>query len=249
MKIDQNWEFNTLGIYNFNRDGPYKKFFNYIKKNHKKIKGDIVEAGVFRGSTLLALALFLKRIKSRKKIYGFDTFDGFPKMNTRNDNIKLFKTLRKKNLIKKSHFDNVKKLIFIKRKILGKKLNFQNISSSKNFSQSNLNLLKRKIKYLKLDNIKIIKGNFKKKMMLNSKPKKIMAAFIDCDLYESYMQSLNFVWNRLEPKGIIQVDEYYSLKFPGARIACDKFFKGKNFNKKKYFSKDDDFERWFIIKN
>ena len=24
MKIDQNWEFNTLGIYNFNRDGPYK---------------------------------------------------------------------------------------------------------------------------------------------------------------------------------------------------------------------------------
>ena len=86
-------------------------------------------------------------------------------------------------------------------------------------------------------------------MMLNSKPKKIMAAFIDCDLYESYMQSLNFVWNRLEPKGIIQVDEYYSLKFPGARIACDKFFKGKNFNKKKYFSKDDDFERWFFIKN
>ena len=27
MKIDQNWEFNTLGVYNFNRDGPYKKFF------------------------------------------------------------------------------------------------------------------------------------------------------------------------------------------------------------------------------
>ena len=26
MKIDQNWEFNTLGVYNFNRDGPYKKF-------------------------------------------------------------------------------------------------------------------------------------------------------------------------------------------------------------------------------
>ena len=54
------------------------KFLN--SKNFKKISGDIVEAGVFRGTSLISSALLLKKKKQLniKKIWGYDTFSGFP---------------------------------------------------------------------------------------------------------------------------------------------------------------------------
>ena len=46
-------------------------------------------------------------------------------------------------------------------------------------------------------------------------------------------------------KGIIYLDEYYSLKFPGAKIATDKFCREKIFPNKIKNLKED-FERWYI---
>ena len=40
-----------------------------------------------------------------------------------------------------------------------------------------------------------------------------------------YELALNYIWPSLTKKGIIYLDEYYSLKFPGARIASNEFFK------------------------
>ena len=60
----QEWEKNYLGIIS-----PEKKshLFYYLKflnsKNFKKISGDIVEAGVFRGTSLISSALLLKKNK------------------------------------------------------------------------------------------------------------------------------------------------------------------------------------------
>ena len=243
-----NWEFNVLGIYNFNNAGPYKNLFDFIKNNHNKLDGDILEAGVFKGSTLLSMALFLKKIKSNKKIYGFDTFQGFPKLNNKYDNINQFKKLLIENKINVSHYKKIKKFVQLKKKIIKNKISFDSVSSSEDFSKVDINLLMKKIKYLDLDNIVLVKGPFNKTMKSEIKPKKIMAAFIDCDLYDSYMQSLNFIWPKLVFNGLVQMDEYFSLKFPGARIACDEFFKGKKYHKKKYLIKKDDFERWCFKK-
>ena len=77
----QEWEKNYLEIVS-----PEKKshLFYYLKflnsKNFKKIEGDIVEAGVFRGTSLISSALLLKKNKQLniKKIWGYDTFSGFP---------------------------------------------------------------------------------------------------------------------------------------------------------------------------
>ena len=52
----KNWEFNILQIYNYNLSGKYTNLFNFIKKKHKIIEGDIIEAGVYRGSFLLSAA-------------------------------------------------------------------------------------------------------------------------------------------------------------------------------------------------
>ena len=43
----------------------------------KSIPGDIAECGVYRGSTLISMALFLQQIGSEKKVFGFDSFQGF----------------------------------------------------------------------------------------------------------------------------------------------------------------------------
>ena len=50
-----------------------------------------------------------------------------------------------------------KKLFNLKKLILNKKVDPKNISGSNNFAKADLNLLKKKIKLLKLDNIVIVK--------------------------------------------------------------------------------------------
>jgi O-methyltransferase len=39
--------------------------------------GAVAECGVFRGSTLIAMALYLKQHKLPRTVYGFDSFEGF----------------------------------------------------------------------------------------------------------------------------------------------------------------------------
>jgi hypothetical protein len=52
----------------------------------------------------------------------------------------------------------------------------------------------------------------------------------------------------MSPRGYLFLDEYYSLKFPGARIAIDEFFSDKKEEVKMYPCKDMEFERWYICK-
>ena len=58
--LKDDWEFNVLGLYNYNKPGKLEKYFNYIIENHNYIDGDIIEAGVFRGRTLISTGLLLK---------------------------------------------------------------------------------------------------------------------------------------------------------------------------------------------
>jgi len=45
------------------------------------------------------------------------------------------------------------------------------------------------------------------------------------------------------------LDEYYSLKFPGAKIACDQFFKQKKISAKSHVDiRPGEFERFYITK-
>ena len=70
---------------------------------------------------------------------------------------------------------------------------------------------------------------------------------LDVDLYLSYKATLPLVWERLSNNGLIFLDEYYSLKFPGAKIACDDFIKGNKCELIK-LGITGSFERWAIKK-
>ena len=59
---------------------PVKKL-GYILSLIRKtegIEGDIIELGGAQGGTTIMMARFLKQINSKRKIYGYDTFEGYP---------------------------------------------------------------------------------------------------------------------------------------------------------------------------
>jgi O-methyltransferase len=51
---------------------------------------------------------------------------------------------------------------------------------------------------------------------------------IDVDIYRSILDCLNFAWPRMQPGGIIIFDDYGFPTCPGALLAVDEFFEGKD---------------------
>lgn len=50
---------------------------------------------------------------------------------------------------------------------------------------------------------------------------------LDCDIYESYKECLDFLYPKLVPGGVMVFDDYRSPKWPGAEKAVDEFFDGR----------------------
>lgn len=221
-----------VGIDNFLFNGFFRKKFHYLKHrkeienklnnlsftyghSEKKIlllndllkasprEGVIVECGVGVGFTLSILSNI-----SEKKIYAFDSFEGFPEDLSVKEDKNLFKVLKySKWNYKLMTIDLVKK-----------------------------NLLKNGILENDLDE-KIIfnKGFFPKSFKGFDKP--ISFLHLDVDLYQSYKDCLEFFYPKLLKGGIVTFDEYtvdYELKkkkgwsFSGAKIAIDEFVEKNN---------------------
>lgn len=247
-KLNEDWEFGVLGIYNYRRPGKFDQYFGQLAELDQTHEGDLCEVGVFRGASLIAQALFLKEIGSKKKIYGFDSFAGFPEYHA-NDDLARFDDLHVSNSITEEQWRKVK-LNQEHRGLFVKNVDATNISSSGNFGDTSYELLMKKIDYLGLDNIVVVKGSFSDTMTAQALPGvKFCAGLVDCDLYVSYRECLPFMWNKLERGGYLYLDEYYSLKFPGAKIATDEFFQGKADQPCQHRKLDNDFERWFVRKN
>ena len=90
-----------------------------------------------------------------------------------------------------------------------------------------------------------MKGKFKDKLINFNK--KINILHIDCDLYDSYLECLNNLYKNLVGGGVVIFDEYYSHKYPGARLAVNEFFLDKKGFFEKYITPDG-FERWCFVK-
>jgi len=249
LKLNQDWEFNVLDVYNYKKFGQYQVLFDFVRRNHDKIPGDIVEAGVFRGRSLIAMGMLLKEIGSDKRVFGFDSFSGFPPIYDSKDDLKAFEILYQNKEISNEHWDAVQKNQAW-RKIISKcNVNVSNISSSGDFSSTNLEFVKRKIDLIGLDNIVLVDGPFSETMRQQiTAPEKVMAMLLDCDLYASYLQTLSFFWPRLVSGGVVYLDEYYSLKFPGARIATNEFLRSHTGHLKMAELGLGDFERWYLVK-
>tara|TARA_Y100000590_G_C15736017_1_gene1018591 strand:+ start:1238 stop:1978 length:741 start_codon:yes stop_codon:yes gene_type:complete len=193
-----------------------------------------VEAGVYRGNTLFTAAEFSTLFKNNFKLIGMDTFEGFPQKKIHpNDHPSKFIELFNGDYISFNHFELAKK----------RTENFQNIDHlSKEYFLDVEGVYNISNNYL---NTELLKGDF------NFTAKKINQEIdilhLDCDLYESYISCLNKLFPKVKKGGVIIFDEYYSLKYPGARIAINEFFNNIDGYFERYKT-DEGFERWCFIK-
>ncbi len=242
--------FSLFGVENF-RDDSFSRlrhYFNFIRENVHKLEGDIWEFGVFRGASLCATAILLKELGSDKKVYGLDSFSGFPSYHEC-DSLGQFQlhcpsvfTEKFCNKAYQSHE------IVGKRSKTGSQA--KNISSSGEFDDTSLDLVREKLEEHDLDNVILIEGPFEDTTPKINKAAsaKVFAVNIDCDLYSGYKVALSFVWEGLVKGGFIHLDEYYSFKFPGAKIATDEFCLANNIKPSLLVSRAGEFERWALIK-
>lgn len=79
---------------------------------------------------------------------------------------------------------------------------------------------------LGLENISLVQGVFDSSIpdFNRANPSlEVIGGIIDSDLYLGYTSPLEFFKMRLMKGGFVYLDGYFSLKFPGARIAVDEF--------------------------
>ena len=235
-----------------NSNSPYRFWFNDFKNNFNNRAGDVYEFGVFRGASLISIALIAKRFNSKKHFWGFDTFEGFPSLS-KMDDLKNFsevfgfseKQIEDVNLLSKIRLNKED----LKEKDLNHSLT--KLGKSGLFKETSYENLLEKIEKFSLKNITLVKGEFKETVYkhFSDKKRKVFSANIDCDLYEGYKVCLPSVFDNLEKGGFINLDEYYSLKYPGPKIATDEFLKvNKDAILKENDTSQNEFGRFYITK-
>ena len=174
---------------------------NYIIKN--KIAGDIVECGVWKGGSIMAIAKTLLALKSYdKELYLFDTFEGMPRPTefdiSYNDKLAI------------KHFEE--------RKI---------DNNSSDWSRIELDEVKNNVfstGYNK-EKFHFIKGKVEDTIQKNS-PETISILRLDTDWYEFTRHELIHLFPRLVKGGVIIIDDYGYWK--GAKKAVDEYFTENN---------------------
>lgn len=174
----------------------YKKILN--------LPGDVIELGVFKGSSLIQFATFRELLENEnaRKIIGFDVFSKFPtECSVESDG----KFAKKWNL----QFQDE----FISREDLLKSLTHKKIG--------NVELIKGRIEETLDDYI------------ARNPHTRIAMLHIDTDVYEPAIFALERLWSRVvRPGGIVVLDDYGTVE--GETLAVDEFFSDKKVRLNKF---------------
>ena len=168
----------------------------YIRVNN--IDGDVVECGVWKGGNILGIMEYLHHHKINKNIWLFDTFEGMtdPEENDIDLN--------------NNHASNMLHIPVV--------LAYSPIDEVKeNLSKSNFNK----------ENLIFVIGDVSETLINKSNiPEKISLLRLDTDWYKSTKDELNYLYPKLENKGVLIVDDYGHWK--GSKQAVDEYFYNKN---------------------
>jgi O-methyltransferase len=172
----------------------------YVARN--KIPGDIVECGVWKGGSMMAIAKTLLAEKDlSRELYLFDTFSGLtdPSKEDRDfsgrDAAELFEIRNKEDGLIWCHapLDGVRKVM-----------------SSTAYDQSKIHFIEGKVE----------------DTLPSNAPEKISLLRLDTDWYESTRHELIHLFPRLSINGVIIIDDYGYWQ--GAKKAVDDYFKEHN---------------------
>ena len=169
---------------------------NYIK--NENIEGDIVECGVYNGNTMAFIGEINDELNLDKKIWGYDTFDGFVENSFTDTDIDL-KTGKKVNY---DPSDIYYSLNDVKKNIIK--------NNNKNFQ-----------KYI------FVEGDILETLNIKDNiPNKISFLRLDTDIYKTTKKQLEILYDKLVPGGVLHIDDYGLC--PGVKNAVDNFFSNKN---------------------
>jgi O-methyltransferase len=158
------------------------------------VDGDIGECGVYRGGTLLAIGLYLRQSGARRRIYGFDSFEGFDAS------------------------------VEIDLRLGGAE---DPQKSRHGFADTSYAVIVRKLELLKLSEVALLIKGYFRDTLPTAPARRYAFVHLDCDLYQSYRDCLEYFYERMTPGGIILLDEYDDPPWPGCNKAVDEFLDGR----------------------
>jgi len=162
-----------------------------------RIEGDLVECGVWKGGSTMAMALTLKKFgDTTRTIRLYDTYEGMPAASPKDVDSggRSGETMRK-DLEAKSEKMYYSSLEEACRNIL-----------STGYPQENIVFIKGKVE----------------ETLPAAAPAKIALLSLDTDWYESTYHELVHLFPRLVPSGVLYIDDYGHWK--GSREATDTYF-------------------------
>ncbi len=194
-------------IYNkvapFTMTGPARVYslieaIKYIEQNN--VKGDIVECGVWKGGSMMAVAETLKYCNNTARhLYLYDTYEG---MSAPTENDKTFDGTAAKELLE-SNTSKEKNLVWA----------YSSLDSVKQVMQSTA---------YPSDKIHFVKGKVEDTIP-QTIPSSIALLRLDTDWYESTRHELINLFPLLVAGGVLIIDDYGHWQ--GARKAVDEYFK------------------------
>ena len=174
---------------------------SYQKILRNNANASFVECGVWKGTYLIIIQKLNENYKLNLPVYGYDTFEGTPKLNV-------------------DLYGNPLEDLYEKRKLNNNKSGW-NYMSEQEVRQNIKDNLEN------ADNIILVKGNIEDTLNYEENlPKEISILKIDTVLYESYKASFEKLAPRIVKNGIIICDNYFT--YPGVKKATDEFLLNKN---------------------
>jgi len=171
---------------------------DYIEMNN--IQGEIVECGVWRGGSMMLTAYKLMEHKNtNRNLFLFDTFEGMTEPSD-------FDRLSSNNKDAQSLYEETKYTPLSGWCMASLEEVKKNLEST-NYPQTNIHFIKGKVE----------------ETLPHNEIKKISILRLDTDWYESTKCELEILFDKLEPGGVLIIDDYGH--WTGAKKAVDEFFK------------------------
>jgi len=186
-----------------------ENFPKYVRRQHLKrflamyevfkrvlpVKGSVVECGVFRGFGTMSwakLSAILEPENLTRRIYGFDTFEGFPNVHDKDGNERHD---TQEGELSSDSYEELQQLIgeYDQDRFLGH-----------------------------IDKVKLIKGDIVKTIpeFIEKNPHLIVSLlFLDCDLFEPTKAALEYFVPRMPKGALIVFDELDNPIWPGETLA------------------------------
>ena len=169
------------------------------------ISGSIVECGVWRGGSMMAVAYaILQSGKPKRDLYLFDTFEG---------------------MTKPSHLD----ISCLRESATDLFVQLKRTEQSSEWCYAPLEEVQRNLfsTGYPQDNLRFIKGRVEDKLP-SLAPETIALLRLDTDWYESTRHELIHLYPRLSPGGVLIIDDYGYWE--GAQKATDEYLSQNNIN-------------------